>query len=128
MQYRILTCGRFAAELRASRLTHRVPLLWRFHSVHHSIEQMDWVASGRLHPLDSAFTQACTIAPLIILGYHAGVFAGVLTPFMFRVHCDLSTSGHGAGTCSGTVEFYQYLTLKEKVVEITRTLYVRRRA
>src|SRR5262249_30619282 len=24
------------------RLTHQVPFLWRFHSVHHSIEQMDW--------------------------------------------------------------------------------------
>jgi hypothetical protein len=29
MQYRILTCGRFVAELRASRLTHRVPVLKR---------------------------------------------------------------------------------------------------
>jgi sterol desaturase/sphingolipid hydroxylase (fatty acid hydroxylase superfamily) len=36
-----------------------VPFLWRFHAVHHSTEQMDWVAAGRLHPLDSAFTQAC---------------------------------------------------------------------
>jgi sterol desaturase/sphingolipid hydroxylase (fatty acid hydroxylase superfamily) len=59
------------------RLTHRVPLLWRFHAVHHSIEQMDWVASGRLHPLDSGFTQAFTVLPLFLLGYDAGVFAGV---------------------------------------------------
>jgi sterol desaturase/sphingolipid hydroxylase (fatty acid hydroxylase superfamily) len=59
------------------RLTHRVPLLWRFHSVHHSIEQMDWVASGRLHPLDQAFTQAFTVFPLVLLGYGAGVFGGV---------------------------------------------------
>jgi sterol desaturase/sphingolipid hydroxylase (fatty acid hydroxylase superfamily) len=59
------------------RLTHQVPFLWRFHSVHHSIEQMDWVASGRLHPLDQAFTQAFTIFPLFVLGYGAGVFGGV---------------------------------------------------
>jgi sterol desaturase/sphingolipid hydroxylase (fatty acid hydroxylase superfamily) len=59
------------------RLTHRVPFLWRFHAVHHSIEQMDWAASGRLHPLDQSFTQAVTIAPLLILGYSAGVFGGV---------------------------------------------------
>ena len=59
------------------RLTHAVPFLWRFHSVHHSIEQMDWVASGRLHPLDSGFTQAFTVLPLFLLGYDAGVFAGV---------------------------------------------------
>jgi sterol desaturase/sphingolipid hydroxylase (fatty acid hydroxylase superfamily) len=59
------------------RLTHQVPFLWRFHSVHHSIEQMDWVASGRLHPLDQAFTQAFTVFPLFLLGYGAGVFGGV---------------------------------------------------
>jgi sterol desaturase/sphingolipid hydroxylase (fatty acid hydroxylase superfamily) len=59
------------------RLTHQVPFLWRFHSVHHSIEQMDWVASGRLHPLDQAFTQAFTIFPLFLLGYGARVFGGV---------------------------------------------------
>jgi sterol desaturase/sphingolipid hydroxylase (fatty acid hydroxylase superfamily) len=59
------------------RLTHEVPFLWRFHSVHHSIELMDWVAAGRLHPLDSAFTQSFTVIPLVLVGYEAGVFAGV---------------------------------------------------
>jgi sterol desaturase/sphingolipid hydroxylase (fatty acid hydroxylase superfamily) len=59
------------------RLTHRVPFLWRFHSVHHSTEQMDWVASGRLHPLDQGFTQAFTAFPLVVLGYDGGVFGGV---------------------------------------------------
>lgn len=59
------------------RLTHQVPFLWRFHAVHHSIEHMDWVASGRLHPLDSGFTQAFAVLPLFLLGYDAGVFAGV---------------------------------------------------
>ena len=67
----------FVGNYWGHRLTHTVPFLWRFHSVHHSIEQMDWVASGRLHPLDSAFTQAFTIMPLFLLGYDAGVFAGV---------------------------------------------------
>ena len=65
------------------RLTHRVPFLWRFHSVHHSIEQMDWVASGRLHPLDQAFTQAFTVFPLVLLGYSAGVFGGVTVAITF---------------------------------------------
>jgi sterol desaturase/sphingolipid hydroxylase (fatty acid hydroxylase superfamily) len=59
------------------RLTHRVPFLWRFHAVHHSIDEMDWVASGRLHPLDSAFTQAFTVLPLFVLGYDPGIFVGV---------------------------------------------------
>jgi sterol desaturase/sphingolipid hydroxylase (fatty acid hydroxylase superfamily) len=67
----------FVGQYWGHRLTHTVPFLWRFHSVHHSIEQMDWVASGRLHPLDQAFTQAFAILPLFLLGYGGGVFAGV---------------------------------------------------
>jgi sterol desaturase/sphingolipid hydroxylase (fatty acid hydroxylase superfamily) len=67
----------FVGNYWGHRLTHTVPQLWRFHSVHHSIEQMDWVAAGRLHPFDSAFTQAFTILPLFVLGYDGGVFAGV---------------------------------------------------
>jgi sterol desaturase/sphingolipid hydroxylase (fatty acid hydroxylase superfamily) len=59
------------------RLTHQVPFLWRFHAVHHSIEQMDWVAAGRLHPLDSALTQAFTVLPLFLLGYGRGAFASI---------------------------------------------------
>jgi sterol desaturase/sphingolipid hydroxylase (fatty acid hydroxylase superfamily) len=65
------------AQYWGHRLTHTVPFLWRFHAVHHSIEQMDWVASGRLHPLDQAFTQAFTVFPLVLLGYGVGVFGGV---------------------------------------------------
>lgn len=58
------------------RLSHTVPFLWRFHAVHHSIEEMDWLAAGRLHPLDTAFTTACFLTPLIVLGYGGGAFAG----------------------------------------------------
>jgi sterol desaturase/sphingolipid hydroxylase (fatty acid hydroxylase superfamily) len=58
------------------RLSHTVPFLWRFHAVHHSIEEMDWLASGRLHPLDQAFTQGAFLAPLLVLGYDGGVFGG----------------------------------------------------
>jgi sterol desaturase/sphingolipid hydroxylase (fatty acid hydroxylase superfamily) len=67
----------FTANYWGHRLTHTVPFLWRFHAVHHSIEHMDWVASGRLHPLDSAFTQGFTVAPLIVLGYSRGSFISV---------------------------------------------------
>ncbi len=66
----------FVGNYWGHRLTHQIPFLWRFHAVHHSIDEMDWLAAGRLHPLDSAFTQAFTIVPLFLLGYSAGVFAG----------------------------------------------------
>jgi sterol desaturase/sphingolipid hydroxylase (fatty acid hydroxylase superfamily) len=63
------------------RLTHQIPFLWRFHSVHHSIEDMDWLASARLHPLDHAFSHVVSVAPLFLLGYDRDVFGGVLVFF-----------------------------------------------
>jgi sterol desaturase/sphingolipid hydroxylase (fatty acid hydroxylase superfamily) len=51
------------------RLAHQVPLLWRFHKVHHSIREMDWLAAGRLHPLDQGFIRSCAVLPAYALGY-----------------------------------------------------------
>lgn len=36
------------------RWSHEVPILWRFHAVHHSTKHLDWVSGFRLHPLDGA--------------------------------------------------------------------------
>jgi len=49
------------------RLQHRVPWLWRFHAVHHSAEEMDWLVALRFHPFDLFLTRAASLAPLIAL-------------------------------------------------------------
>lgn len=36
----------------AHYLAHRVPALWEFHKVHHSVEVMTPFAAGRVHPVD----------------------------------------------------------------------------
>ena len=58
------------------RWSHEVPALWRFHAVHHSTEQLDWVSGFRNHPFDGAI-----VAPpfffLIAAGFDA-TFTGVL--------------------------------------------------
>lgn len=41
------------------RWSHEIPLLWRFHAVHHSAEQIDWLTSSRAHPIDLLFTRLC---------------------------------------------------------------------
>jgi sterol desaturase/sphingolipid hydroxylase (fatty acid hydroxylase superfamily) len=50
------------------RWSHEIPLLWRFHAVHHRAEEMDWLVNSRAHPLDMAFTKFCSIAPVFLLG------------------------------------------------------------
>jgi sterol desaturase/sphingolipid hydroxylase (fatty acid hydroxylase superfamily) len=50
------------------RLCHEVPLLWRFHTIHHSAEEMDFLVSSRAHPLDVVFGRLCALAPMHVLG------------------------------------------------------------
>jgi sterol desaturase/sphingolipid hydroxylase (fatty acid hydroxylase superfamily) len=59
----------------AHRLFHSVPFLWKFHAVHHSIEEMDWLASARVHPFDQIVTKGASILPLLALGFSGPVIA-----------------------------------------------------
>lgn len=52
------------------RACHQIPLLWRFHAVHHSTEHLDWLAAHREHPLDGILTQLCQNLPAMLLGLH----------------------------------------------------------
>ena len=54
------------------RAFHAVPLLWRFHAVHHSATEMDWLAGSRLHLVDIAVTRGLTYVPIYLLGFADG--------------------------------------------------------
>ena len=58
----------------AHRIFHSHVYLWRFHSVHHSTKNMDWLAGSRTHFIDIFFTRAMTFVPLYILGFSSTVF------------------------------------------------------
>lgn len=53
----------------AHRICHTVPFLWKFHAVHHSIEEMDWLATHRVHPIDQIFTNMFALLPIWCLGF-----------------------------------------------------------
>ncbi len=50
------------------RWAHQIPFLWRFHSIHHSAEQIYFLISSRAHPLDNAFIRLCGLVPIYMLG------------------------------------------------------------
>jgi len=60
------------------RLQHRVGFLWRFHSVHHSAEHLDWLAAHREHPLDTIYTMGLINLPAMILGFPLETLAGLI--------------------------------------------------
>lgn len=59
----------------AHRLLHTIPWLWRFHAVHHSVQDLDWLATVRVHPCDQIFTRAFQVIPLFFLGFSTEVLA-----------------------------------------------------
>jgi sterol desaturase/sphingolipid hydroxylase (fatty acid hydroxylase superfamily) len=51
------------------RLFHKIPWLWKFHAVHHSIETLDWLAGHRVHPVDQILTKGASLVPVFALGF-----------------------------------------------------------
>ena len=50
------------------RWSHENAFLWRFHAIHHSAEDIDWLVSTRAHPVDHFFTRFCMLVPDVRLG------------------------------------------------------------
>ena len=63
------------------RTFHTVPFLWRFHAIHHSAEEMDWLAGSRLHLVDVIVTRGLTYVPIFLLGFSTAS----LTVYVFLV-------------------------------------------
>jgi sterol desaturase/sphingolipid hydroxylase (fatty acid hydroxylase superfamily) len=60
------------------RLQHRLPFLWRFHSIHHSAEHLDWLAAHREHPIDTIYTITIINLPAVLMGFPLEILAGFL--------------------------------------------------
>ncbi|MGC8532010.1 MAG: sterol desaturase family protein [Acidiphilium sp.] len=76
------------------RLTHQIPLLWRFHAIHHSAAQLDFLSNTRAHPVDIVFVRLCGFAPLFALGLAGGVRTPAIvivlgTIWGFFIHANL---------------------------------------
>jgi sterol desaturase/sphingolipid hydroxylase (fatty acid hydroxylase superfamily) len=54
------------------RWSHQFAWLWRFHSIHHSAREMDWLVNTHAHPVDLIFTRLCGYVPLYVLGLAHG--------------------------------------------------------
>lgn len=51
------------------RAYHEIPFLWRFHAVHHSSEQMDWIAGSRVHVVELLLTRMLILLALVLCGF-----------------------------------------------------------
>lgn len=75
------------------RAFHRLPWLWRFHAVHHSARNMDWMAGARMHFLEILALRSTTVIPMFVLGFTApamNTYIFVVYLYSTFVHSNLS--------------------------------------
>jgi len=66
--------------------------LWRYHAVHHSAEDLDWLSAARVHPINEVGQRLVQVIPLYLLGFHGKPLAAlvpILTVYALFVHANL---------------------------------------
>ncbi len=92
-QFLVFYVFRDFLEWNVHRLLHRVPWLWRFHKLHHSIEQLDWLSTFRAHWSEAIIYKVITYLPLVILGVDSRVIFAILVTSLFiqeLIHANLA--------------------------------------
>ena len=54
------------AEWTIHFLLHKVPFLWRFHAIHHSSRELDWIAGSRSHWFDDTLVRGFILVPMML--------------------------------------------------------------
>ncbi|HVJ62311.1 MAG TPA: sterol desaturase family protein [Tahibacter sp.] len=76
----------------AHRIAHEWPKFWRFHALHHSVERLWVVNTGRFHIVDTCFKAALGQIPLYFLGAPLPVFlwiSAVTAVTGILTHCNV---------------------------------------
>lgn len=73
-------------------LFHKVPILWKFHAVHHSIETLDWLAGHRVHPVDQILTKGTPLIVVLAAGFSdaaIGIYAVIYYWHSILLHSNI---------------------------------------
>jgi len=76
-------------------MLHRVPFLWRFHKIHHSVVDMDWLGNWRFHWGEIIVYRSLLYIPTAVFGFSAPVLFsyGILNTFIGHyAHANLRIS------------------------------------
>ena len=68
---------------------HKIPLLWRFHRVHHTDLDYDFTTGIRFHPFESMVSAMVTMTAIVVLGIPVAavvIFGTLLVAVTFIVH------------------------------------------
>lgn len=78
------------------RLNHRIPLLWRFHAVHHADREMDATSAVRFHTGEIVLSATARLAVLPLLGLSIQqvlAYEALLLPIIMFHHSNVRVPG-----------------------------------
>jgi sterol desaturase/sphingolipid hydroxylase (fatty acid hydroxylase superfamily) len=79
------------------RLLHRVPFLWEFHKVHHSVKEMGFAAHLRFHWMETVVYKTLQYIPLAMIGFSIQDFFLVHITALFIGHINHANLGWDYG-------------------------------
>jgi sterol desaturase/sphingolipid hydroxylase (fatty acid hydroxylase superfamily) len=91
--------------------SHRVPFLWRFHAVHHSATELDWLATHRQHPIESVWLLGLAGFPAIVLGFSTAPLVGFILfqkTYSAFLHANVRLELPGATWLIATPRFHRW--------------------
>jgi sterol desaturase/sphingolipid hydroxylase (fatty acid hydroxylase superfamily) len=83
----------FTSQYVVHYLLHKVPFMWRFHTVHHSDTHVDVTSGTRHHPIDFIFRETFALIGVLIAGLPVAYYLmyRILTVlFTYFSHADIS--------------------------------------
>jgi len=67
--------------------------LWKFHAVHHSSEDLDWLSAVRQHPVNDWASRVLSAVPLLAMGFnplHVVAYIPFLTLYAIGLHANVN--------------------------------------
>jgi sterol desaturase/sphingolipid hydroxylase (fatty acid hydroxylase superfamily) len=94
--------------------THRwfhTRALWKFHAIHHSSRDLDWLSSVRLHPVNDWLSRWLQASALVVLGFTplaVAAYVPFLTFYAVFVHANVSWGLGPLGWVVASPKFHRW--------------------
>lgn len=85
--------------------------LWRFHAIHHSSRDLDWLSSVRLHPVNDWLSRWIQATALILLGFAplaVAAYVPFLTFYAIMLHANVSWGFGPLGSIVASPKFHRW--------------------
>lgn len=96
----------FWAAYLPHRLMHKIPLLWRVHSVHHSDSMVDVTTAFRQHPFETVLRISFSLTGMIVLGAPLVVLLAYLSLSAFSAQIEHANIHIASGLDRFLQKFY----------------------